>query len=492
MLTRLKVSGFKNLMHVDVRFGPFTCIAGVNGVGKSNLFDAIRFLALLADLPLMDAAAGVRQERQRSPDVRGLFFHRGDEYAPSILFEVEILVPRSAVDDLGKTGEAKATFLQYTLELKYRELAAGRGLLPGELEIAREELTYVPKGESPRHLLFDHSAQWRESVIMAGRRSPLISSYAEDGQTIIKLHQDGNQGRPSLHVAKALPRTVLSRAGGTESPTALCARREMASWRFLQMEPSALRRPSGFSDPPHLGHEGAHLAATLYRLASSPDTLPGLDTAAVYAHVSNRLSELIGDVDTVYVDRDDRRELLTVFLRDRSATDHPALALSDGTLRFLALSVLELDPEVRGVICLEEPENGIHPQRIPAMLRLLQDIAVDAEEPVGPDNPLRQVVVNTHSPAVVAQVPGDSLLVAEIRQDMAGGNPFKRASFACLPGNWRETSTGGAPVVAKGKLLDYLNPILPPNPTPDRQRVVDRSDMQMLLPFSTPVAADSQ
>ena len=49
MLTRLKVSGFKNLVDTEVRFGPLTCIAGFNGVGKSNLFDAVRFLSLLAD-----------------------------------------------------------------------------------------------------------------------------------------------------------------------------------------------------------------------------------------------------------------------------------------------------------------------------------------------------------------------------------------------------------------------------------------------------------
>lgn len=42
MLTRLEVDGFKNLVGVEVDFGPLTCIAGPNSVGKSNLFDASR------------------------------------------------------------------------------------------------------------------------------------------------------------------------------------------------------------------------------------------------------------------------------------------------------------------------------------------------------------------------------------------------------------------------------------------------------------------
>ena len=60
MLTRLKVDGFKNLVGADIRFGPFTCIAGANGVGKSNLFDAIRFLSLTANYSLLEAALRVR------------------------------------------------------------------------------------------------------------------------------------------------------------------------------------------------------------------------------------------------------------------------------------------------------------------------------------------------------------------------------------------------------------------------------------------------
>ncbi len=67
MLTRLKVRGFKNLVDVDMRFGAFTCIAGANGTGKSNLFDAIGFLSALADNTFLDAAMSVTVELMSFP-----------------------------------------------------------------------------------------------------------------------------------------------------------------------------------------------------------------------------------------------------------------------------------------------------------------------------------------------------------------------------------------------------------------------------------------
>jgi predicted ATPase len=484
VLTRLKVSGFKNLVDVDVRFGPFTCVAGANGVGKSNLFDAIRFLSALADNTLIDAALSVRSDDERSGDVHSLFHCIGDQYDNEMSFEVEMIVPHSGLDDLGQVAEASITFLRYSLVLAYREGGFGNGFSGGfqtsGLEITKEELTHITQGDARKNLLFKHSAQWRKSVILGERRVPHFISTAldEDRKRVIRQHQDGgSSGRPLSRLAVNLPRTVLSAASAAESPTALMARREMQSWRLLQLEPSALRRPDEFTSPDRLGMSGSFLAHTLYRLAHS-----SADPDQIYSQVASRLSELIENVRKVWVDPDEKRRLYTLYLTHHDLTTHPARALSDGTLRFLALSVLELDPQEQGLLCLEEPENGIHPKRIPAILKLLEEIATDVSQAVGDYNPLRQVIINTHSPAVVQQVPDDSLLIADVVNDMISGRRFKRASFSYLPDTWRQKAQDDpedwSNLLSRGNLLAYLTQTKPES---QRDRVIDRHDLQPLL-----------
>lgn len=507
MLTRLKVSGFKNLIDVDVRFGPFTCIAGPNGVGKSNLFDAIRFLSKLADRPLMEAALTVRGDENggRTADVRSLFRRYGDEYTSEMSFEAEMIVPSEGKDDLGESANATTTFLRYSLILAYRKDENLSSL--GSLEILKEHLTYLKKTHAPKHVLFEHKLAWRNSAIHGKRGSAYISTEDKDEGRIIKLHQDGRHGRPLNRLAKNLPRTVLSATNAAESPTALLARREMRSWRLLQLEPSALRRPDEFSAPTKLTSNGLHLAATLYRLSSqngSRQADGSNGNSRVCAELANRLAELIDDVYRVSIDRDEKRELLTLNVTGKDRTSHAARALSDGTLRFLALGVLEQDPEVQGILCLEEPENGIHPARIPAMIRLLQDIATDVSEPVGFDNPLRQVIVNTHSPAVVQQVPDDALLVAEPKESICSGKRFNGVRFSCLKNTWRAKSPDQVDICKLGDLLAYLNPVLPAEPDveeddvdrpksqtrarlPRSRRVIDRPDIAPYFPGMSPI-----
>ena len=470
MLTRLKVTGFKNLVDVDVSFGPFTCIAGTNGVGKSNLFDAITFLAALADKPLVEAAQGIRDEHNRSTDIRSIFFNVQDVMADGrVRFEAEMLVPRGGADDLGQKAAATTTFLRYTLELGYRQHESQQR---SELFVQKEELRHITPSTAKNHLKFPHATEWRTSVV-TGRRSgkAFISTTDEGSARKIKLHQDKGAGgkdrggRTWEILADSLPRTVLSTVNAVESPTALLARREMQSWRLLQLEPSALRMPDSFNAPTHIGADGSHLAATLHHLARAHQRNGNGagDDDAIYCQVANRLSNLSDEVRAVEIDIDNRRELKTLCVVDRNGSHHTARALSDGTLRFLALAILEMDSDAHGLLCFEEPENGIHPQRIEAMLRLLKDLAVDPECDIGIDNPLRQVIVNTHSPSVVAHVDEGDLLVAvpqEIPRTIDGKLFRCRAvEFSGLAGTWRHKADLIARPISLGQLQSYLNPI---------------------------------
>ncbi len=460
MLTRLYVSGFKNLVDVDVRFGPFTCIAGANGTGKSNLFDAIQFLGRLASDTFVDAAASIRAEEDKASTVQSLFHRIGSEYADTISFTAEMIIPDKGVDDLGQEAKATFTFLRYSLELAYR--VDGSLPLSGSFELMRESLEHIKLNEASRHLRFQHKAKdWRNSVVKGRRAAPFISTFEQEGQRVVRLHQDGgSSGRPQSFSANNLPRTVLSTVNATESPTALLARREMQSWRLLQLEPSSLRRPDDFMTPPGMRPDGSRLPATLYSLAHSVNEADmDDDDSWVYEQVALRLTDLIDDVFEVNVDRDEKRQLLTLQVQDRNGTTFPARSLSDGTLRFLALAVLALDPSVQGVICLEEPENGIHPGRIAAMLALLQEIAVDVTRPVDRTNPLRQVIVNTHSPGVVHQVSTESLLIADTEQAIHNGRRYRKAVFRWLPDSWRSAASPEERAVVKGRLLYYLYPI---------------------------------
>ncbi len=80
--------------------------------------------------------------------------------------------------------------------------------------------------------------------------------------------------------------------------------------------------------------------------------------------------------------------------------------LSEGTLRLIALCTLRFDPQQQGVLCLEEPENGIHPRRLLQVLELLKGMVTDFKETTDEDTqpPLKQIIINTHSPALVSEI----------------------------------------------------------------------------------------
>jgi hypothetical protein len=68
-----------------------------------------------------------------------------------------------------------------------------------------------------------------------------------------------------------------------------------------------------------------------------------------------------------------------------------------------------------------------------ALVDLLRDMAVDPTCPPAPDNPLRQVILNTHSPDVVRRLYEEEILWVE-RYDSPRG---ARAHVRALRDGWR-------------------------------------------------------
>lgn len=445
MLTRLRVSGFKNLWNVDLKFGPFTCIAGPNGVGKSNLFDAILFLSDLSSMPIVKAAGHVRGTNGRVSDFANLFGRERGLTEDLMEFIVEMIVPSEVVDDFDRTARPTATFLEYSLTLRLNR-GQGDTLSKDPINIEKEELRAQPSSESDRLLEFPQRKQLPKHFIFGpGKRTkPFLATDQETEPVLLLYGEGGVGGRPTKVPARRSPQTVLSGVNSASHPTALAVRREMQTWRLLQLEPTALRGPDDFASEARISAVGRHIPNTLVRLGKN-------------AQVARRLAELIPGVMSVEVDSDPVRQQRTVQVVMKGKQRYSASSLSDGTLRFLALSVLASDPEAVGLTCMEEPENGIHPSRIPEMLDLVRSLsdadfaADDWADRAG----IRQVIINTHSPLVVAEMPEDELLMAETLR-MKGATFI---NFKPLNDTWRTAASSSASLgtITRGELQGYLD-----------------------------------
>lgn len=120
----------------------------------------------------------------------------------------------------------------------------------------------------------------------------------------------------------------------------------------------------------------------------------------------------------------------------------PATRLSDGTIRFLALLATLLNPEPPPLVCIEEPELGLHPDS----LLLIAELLVAASERM-------QLVVTTHSDVLVSALTehAESVLVCE---RIAGASQLRRVEAAKIQSwldryrlgdLWRIGELGGNP-----------------------------------------------
>ena len=169
-----------------------------------------------------------------------------------------------------------------------------------------------------------------------------------------------------------------------------------------------LRRgaPVSGADDPRLNEWGSNLAYVLHeldirdRLAAVNEFLA--EFAPHYAGVKPRL------VNGAW----------TVQLREANLDrPTPTERISDGTLKFLCLLAILLDPNPPPLICIDEPEAGLHPDAIALVSRAIED----AEERT-------QLIVTTHSEALVSRFSDRPEAVVVCEKNAENGTTLKRQS----------------------------------------------------------------
>jgi predicted ATPase len=134
--------------------------------------------------------------------------------------------------------------------------------------------------------------------------------------------------------------------------------------RRLQLNPRVLREPCPARASEELDLNGSNLPKVVQRLKESdPRRFAGW-----LGHVQQELGE-VEDIEVRLRPEDNARYLM---LRGRDGYAVPQWGVSEGSLRFLALTLLTYLPEEEGTVWLiEEPENGIHPQALESVLQAL-------------------------------------------------------------------------------------------------------------------------
>ncbi len=201
-------------------------------------------------------------------------------------------------------------------------------------------------------------------------------------------------------------------------------RERLTRWRTYHFHDtsalSPMKQTADLADNRFLRSDGSNLASFLYLLKSQHAEAYGMIRSTV-----QRVAPFFDDFQL-------QPQLLNtskIRLEWRHiGTDayFDASSFSDGTLRFIALATLLLQPESLrpSVILIDEPELGLHPYAITMLAALIQQASVKT-----------QMVVSTQSPQLLDNFEPEDVLVAE---RVSGGTQLKRLENDALA-SWLET-----------------------------------------------------
>jgi predicted ATPase len=359
---------------------------------------------------------------------------------------VEMLVDRNVQDDLGQKAELQYTRLRYELEVtsKTDEFGLER------LYIRHESLNAIPREQDSwykKHGLLSQNNRLpsidEQATFISTELTTTAILRSSDGleeeakNLMIHLYREGEKTK-RLFSTEVVQRTVLSSVNIIEFPHAFATREEMRSWRFLHLSHQALHQPSLIGAPSLLSSDGSNLPTVLARMQAEDEF--------ALADVSRDMANLVPGILKIRVEKNQARNEYEIWANTSDQRSFSSQVLSDGTLRLLALATMKNDSQFHGVLCLEEPENGIEPLHLKNMARIMLEMATDFKDPQQEDEPLRQILITTHSPAFIS-LPEviDSLLLA-VTPTRVGDSTFPslrvtRMIPVLTPGNEEQLET---------------------------------------------------
>jgi predicted ATPase len=165
-------------------------------------------------------------------------------------------------------------------------------------------------------------------------------------------------------------------------------RGHLESWRLYHFHDtsagSPMKKTASLNDNRFLRPDGSNLAAFLYFLREKHEDAYGLIRGTV-----QRVAPFFDDfqLEPAQLKPD---SIILEWRHKNSDAYFDANSLSDGTLRFIALATLFLQPEIYrpSVILVDEPELGLHPYAITMLASLIKQASTKAHVILGTQSPL--------------------------------------------------------------------------------------------------------
>lgn len=347
MIQTVAVRGFRSLRDLVLPLGRVTLVTGANGVGKSSLYKALGLIG--------DAANGGLVASLARQGGLGSVLWAGPETISTAM----------RAGDVPVQGKGK----------RINPISLGLGFVTDDLGYLAD--IGLP---TPRPTMFVHDPEIKREAIFAGPVMRPASTLVRRKNARIEARQD----RWEL-VTDGLPSqmSMLSElAEPTMYPELVAVRQEVRNWRFYDSFRTDSASPA----------RGLHVNTwTPVLAADGSDLAPALQTileSAFAELLESAVAEAFPRGHVVVAESGTRLELR--FLQHGLLRPLTGEELSDGTLRFLLLTAALLSPRPPRLLVLNEPETSLHPQMIPALVRLVAEASKRT-----------QVVVVSHSTALV-------------------------------------------------------------------------------------------